>query len=84
MTHQETLQVQVDLLCESIHSLLVVPNLLRWQEAGYERQVQFAKTEVMHDLCNLADILEAKVLRLIDKAKLVEQTLFDIEMENNP
>lgn len=38
----------------------------------------------MHDLRNLADILEAKVLRLIDKAKLVEQTLFDIEMENNP
>lgn len=36
MTHQETLQVQVDLLRESIHSLLVVPNLLRWQEAGYE------------------------------------------------
>lgn len=81
MTKQELLQCQIDVLCESIHCLLVVPNLLRWQEAGYERQVNFGKAEVMHDLRNLVDILESKVLVLIDKTKLIEQTLFDIEAE---
>lgn len=84
MSKQELLQRQVDVLCESIHCLLVVPNLLRWQEANYERQVEFGKAEVMHDLRNLADVLESKVLNLIDKACLVEQTLFDIESAKNP
>lgn len=80
MTHQENLQRQTDELCNSVRHLLVLPKLLRWQEA-YARSTSIGKAEMMCDLDDLADVVEGKILAVFDKVQRVEQILFDIEME---
>lgn len=75
------LQLHADKLCTSLQHLYILPSILRWQCAEYERTVKVEKIDVMSDLEKLADLFESKIRDLMSTRKNIEQILFDIEME---
>ncbi|QIM63704.1 hypothetical protein A1D29_10595 [Pasteurellaceae bacterium Orientalotternb1] len=80
MTPQQALQQQADELCNSMRYLTVIPSILRWQQAEYERLVTVDKMEVMEHLGDLSKLFEAGIASLMTRVEKIDQILFDIEM----
>lgn len=76
---QALLQLHADRLCNSLQHIQILPNILRWQSAEYERKMDVEKVDVMSDLEMLANLFESKICDLMSAKENIEQILFDIE-----
>lgn len=81
VNNQALLQLHTDLLCADLRHLMILPDILRWQQAEYERSTTLDKFEVMASLENLSDLFSEKISAVVSKVESVEQILFNIEME---
>lgn len=77
---QALLQLHADKLCDSLQHIQILPSILRWQSAEYERTANVEKMDVMSDLEMLANLFESKIGDLMSAKENVEQILFDIEV----
>lgn len=80
---QTLLQLHADRLCNSLQHIRILPNILRWQCAEYERTVKVEKIDVIGDLEQLADLFESKICDLMSAKENIEQILLDIEMNTS-
>ena len=76
---QALLQLHADMLCNSIHHLMILPDILRWQQAEYERLTEIDKFDVTASLEHLSDLFSEKISAVVASAEQIEQILFDIE-----
>lgn len=80
--NQALLQLHADLLCADLRHLMILPDLLRWQQAEYERLTNLDKFEVMTSLENLSDLFSEKIAAVLSKVENIEQILFNLDMED--